>query len=124
MGSEERTSKTVEEYIEILANVESLRKERNGSLSRMFWELRGLNVDEFEDGETKYQKIVPEKRTYSSTFMASSLGFNKSTIQAKYTEFLQRFHLERRPRVATLRNALHFEKLKFLIIKYFELIRR
>lgn len=124
MKKDEQIQKTLETFIEILRNVDKFQKGRADSLNRMFWEYNNLNINEFEDTETKYQKIIPDKRSYANAFMASSLGFNKSTMQVKYNEILHRFKLDRRPQVASLRNALHYEKLKVLIIKYYELLKK
>lgn len=124
MGKAERVQNTLDAFIGILGSVEQDKERRAASLDRMFWEYNNLNINEFEDTETKFAKIVAEKRTYPPAFVASSLGFNKSTMQVKYNDVLMRFGLERRPVVASLRNALHYEKLKIMIIKYYECLRK
>lgn len=124
MGKAERVQNTLDAFIGILGSAEQDKERRAASLDRMFWEYNNLNINEFEDTETKFAKIVAEKRTYPPAFVASSLGFNKSTMQVKYNDVLMRFGLERRPVVASLRNALHYEKLKIMIIKYYECLRK
>ncbi|KAI5170293.1 hypothetical protein PAEPH01_1312 [Pancytospora epiphaga] len=124
MRREVKVQKTLDDFLKILINIKSYKEGRRRSLNRMFWEYNNLNVNEFEDNETRYRRIVHEKRPYPGAFFASSLGFTKSTMQVKYGDLLRRYKLDRRPAVASLKNSLHYEKLKHLIIKYFELLKK
>lgn len=83
-----------------------------------------MNIDRFEDSETKFMKYVPERRTYPNAFLTSSLGFTKSSMQIKYNNILSKFGLDIRPRSNTLENALLFERLKLLIVKYYDMQKK
>ena len=122
--SEEKDSKVLEEFIMILSQIEQLREERSKMLSVMFWEYENLNISHYEDAETKFARFVPEKRTHPSTFLTSSLGFTKSAMQVKYNSILSKFNLEQRPVTNTLENALLFEKMKLLIICYYDMQKK
>ncbi len=111
-------------FVKLLYDIEDLQNRRDKILDNMFWEYNNLNIHEFEDTITKFRRYFPERRSYPSAFLASSLGFNKSNYFSKYNEILQKFNLHRKPRVPTLKNALHFERLKILLIKYFDLLKK
>lgn len=119
-----RKQELVADYLQLLHRIEKCQKEREDTLNRTFWEYKNLNIGELEDTETRFSRLFPERRAYPSAFMASSLGFNKSSMQLKYNEVLTRFHLDRKPRAATLTSALHYERLKILITKYYELLKK
>lgn len=111
---------TIKEFIEILKNIKQMRKRREDSLSRMFWEYGNYNIDLFEDKESKMQKYLADTPTRPKAFLATNLGFNRSSMETKYTDILNKFKLDRRSTSGSMRNALHYETLKKLIIKYFE----
>lgn len=108
------------DFINILGNIKQTVKNRKKALDRMFWEYNNCNVDLFEDRESKIQKYIPQKPVYPRAFLASNLGFNRSTMDSKYMEILNKFKLEKKSSSGSIRNALHYEILKHLIIKYFE----
>lgn len=120
MSQEENEKQILREFIDILRNIRHVRDMRKQSLERMFWEYNNCNVDLFEDRESKIQKYLPEKMVYPKAFLVSNLGFNRSTMDSKYMEILNRFKLGKKSTSGSIRNALHFETLKYLIIKYFE----
>lgn len=122
MESEEikEQARTLQEFIKILQNIKRIRKRRSDSLSRMFWEYENYNIDLFEDRESKIQKYLTDSTTHPKALLASNLGFNRSSMESKYSEILNKFKLDRRATSGSIRNALHYETLKRLIIKYFE----
>lgn len=111
---------TLKEFVEILKNVGNRRKRRAESLERMFWEYGNYNIDLFEDKESKIQKYIQEASTYPKAFLASNLGFNRSTMDPKFNEILGKFKLDKRSTSGSIRNALHYEVLKKLLLRYFE----
>jgi len=119
MKDENKIQETVNEFVDLVRNIDGLRR-RNSFINRMFWEYNNININELEDTEMKYKRIVSEKKSYPSAFLASSLGFNKGNLNSRYLQILNAFGLDKKPRAPSLRNALAFEKLKLLIIKYFD----
>ena len=111
---------TIKEFIEILRNIKQIRNRRDDSLNKMFWEYNNYNIDLFEDKESKMQKYIADTPPRPKAFLASNLGFNRSSMETKYTDILNKFKLDRRSTSGSMRNALHYETLKKLIIKYFE----
>lgn len=112
------------DFIELVDNIKQYKEDRKKALDIMFWEYNNINIHDFEDSITKFRRHFPDRRAYPSAFLASSLGFNKSNFSNKHNEFLQKFKLYKKPRVATLKNGLHFEKLKIILIKYMELMKK
>jgi len=113
-------AETLKEFVTILQNIKRIRARRSESLSRMFWEYENYNVDLFEDRESKIQKYLADTVSHPKALLASNLGFNRSSMENKYSEVLNKFKLDRRSMSGSIRNALHYETLKRLIIKYFE----
>jgi hypothetical protein len=111
---------TLKSFVELLRNIGSIRKRREESLERMFWEFNNYNIDLFEDKESKILKYIPEPTQYPKAFLASNLGFNRATMDQRFHEILNKFKLEKRSTSGSIRNALYFEVLKKLLIKYFE----
>lgn len=116
----EEQVETLSDFIDILKNIKKIRRRREESLDRMFWEYNNYNIDRFEDRESKIQKHLPDNLVHPKAFLASNLGFNRSSMDPKYSEILNRFKLDKRSSSGSMRNALHYETLKRLIIKYFE----
>lgn len=123
MKHEENEKKVVREFISVLRRIRGIRHMRKHALERMFWEYNNCNVNLFEDRESKIQKYLPEKIAYPRAFLASNLGFNRSTMDPKYMEVLGMFKLGKKSSSGSIRNALHFETLKHLIIKYYDKIK-
>ncbi|KAM0680446.1 hypothetical protein GINT2_001506 [Glugoides intestinalis] len=117
----EEQVETLSNFIDILKNIKKIRKRREESLDTMFWEYNNYNIDRFEDRESKIQKHLPDNLVHTKAFLASNLGFNRSSMDPKYIEILNRFKLDKRSSSGSMRNALHYETLKRLIIKYFEM---
>ncbi len=113
-------AKTLEEFIKMIKNIKEITKRRKESLDRLFWEYNNCNINLFEDKESKIQKYIPEIASRPKAFLASNLGFNRSSMDSKYSDILNRFKIDRRSSSGSMRNALHYETLKKLIIKYFE----
>lgn len=120
MRHEESEREAVREFIDVLRRIKDIKCMRKDALERMFWEYNNCNVNLFEDRESKIQKYLPEKIVYPKAFLASNLGFNRSTMDPKYMEILNRFKLGKKSSSGSIRNAVHFEILKHLIIKYYE----
>lgn len=114
---------TLRDFIKILQDIGKIRKRRAESLRRMFWEYENYNIDLFEDRESKIQKYLPEYISRPKAFLASNLGFNRSSMENKFTEILAKFKLDKRSMSGSMRNAIHYETLKRLIIKYFDVKR-
>ena len=111
---------TLEKFVDILRNIGKQRKRREESINRMFWEYQNFNVDMFEDRESKIQKYMQEAPSYPKAFLASNIGFNRSTMDPRFNEILNKFKLDRKSNSGSIRNALHFEVLKKLLLRYFE----
>ena len=111
---------TLKSFVNILRDIGNIRKRREQSLERMFWEYNNFNIDLFEDKESKIQKYISETSTYPKAFLASNLGFNRSTMDPKFNDILNKFKLDRKSNSGSMRNALHYEILKKLLLRYFE----
>lgn len=120
MENDEETKHLIENYEKSIESLNLWKKKRASVLNRIFWELNNINIDEFEDLDSKFIKLIPEKRVYPNTFLASSLGFSKSSLDSRHTSILHKFNLENKPKVASLKNSLHFERLKLLMNKYLD----
>lgn len=120
MENDEEIKYLTENYEKSIENLSLWKKKRICVLNRIFWEFNNINIDEFEDLDSKFIKLIPEKRVYPNAFLASSLGFSKSSLDSRHTSILHKFNLENKPRVPSLKNALHFERLKLLMNKYFD----
>ncbi|AFN82362.1 hypothetical protein EROM_010170 [Encephalitozoon romaleae SJ-2008] len=107
-------------YLEILNSIESIRRDRDDVLSTHFNELSTYNINELEDRNAVIRRLINKEFTYPSAFLASSLGFNKTTWNRDYERTLREIGMYKRPKYSTLRNMLLFEKLKWLVIRYHE----
>ncbi|KMV66692.1 hypothetical protein M970_010200 [Encephalitozoon cuniculi EcunIII-L] len=110
----------VRKYLKVLNSIESIRKDRNDVLSIYFNEVFTYNIDDLEDRSAVVKRLINREFTYPNAFLASSLGFNKTTWSRDYEKTLKEIGMDKRPKYSTLRNMLLFEKLKWLIIRYHE----
>jgi hypothetical protein len=113
-----------ERYIAFLNDIEGIRKRRNEIVLKHFNELLTCNIDYLEDKQALINRIISKDLVYPSAFLASSLGFNRSSWQQGYEKILSEVGMHKRPKYSTLRNMLLFEKLKWLIIRYYERKKR
>ncbi|KAI5151997.1 hypothetical protein ENBRE01_2491 [Enteropsectra breve] len=120
MSKTSKARKVVHSFVHLLREIEERAKARQEVLNTAFWEFNNLNTNMLVDNSYKYKKYITERKSYPNAFLASSLGFTKSSILAKHMEILGKFGLDRIPREATLKNGILFERLKNLILKYFE----
>lgn len=111
----------IDNYVEVINNIKELRSTRTDIINRHFYELYNYNIDDLEDRDSRISRLVSRSFTYPNSFLASSLGFNRTTWNKKYEEILNKFDLGKKPKHQTLRSMLMFERLKYLIIKYFEM---
>lgn len=123
MANTEKYTKTLRDFVKILQNIREIRSNRDDCVERLFWEFKNCNVDLFEDFDSKIKKYLPEKISYPKAFLASNISFNRSSMDPKYSDVLNKFRLDRRSNSGSLRNALHFDIFKNLIIKYFEKLK-
>ncbi|WUR03881.1 uncharacterized protein VNE69_06194 [Vairimorpha necatrix] len=114
----------VEKYVDLIKNVDNLRSKRESIINRHFYELYNYNIDKLEDRDGRISRIIGKTFTYPNSFLASSLGFNRTTWAKKYEEILGKFDLSKKLQYQTLRNMVLFEKLKLLIIKYNDIQRK
>lgn len=118
--STEEYTNLVEKYVEVINNIEDLAVKRNSILNRHFYELQHYNIDKLEDRDGRIVRILGKPFTYPNAFLASSLGFSRTTWIKKYEDILAKFGLTKKLQYQTLRNMVLFEKLKLLVFKYFE----
>lgn len=116
-GCEFNDTPVSRKYIEILNSIESITEARRGVLMNHFNELCTYNIDDLEDRHAVIKRIVNKELTYPNAFLASSLGFNRTTWHRDYEKTLSDIGMYKRPKYGTLRNMLLFEKLKWLIIR-------
>ncbi|AFM97649.1 hypothetical protein EHEL_010240 [Encephalitozoon hellem ATCC 50504] len=119
-GYEFSNDSTTCKYLEILNNIESIRRDRDDVLSAHFNEVNIYNINELEDRNAVIRRLINKELTYPNAFLASSLGFNKTTWNRDYERTLREVGMYKRPRYSTLRNMLLFEKLKWLVVRYHE----
>lgn len=110
----------VRKYVEVLNNIESIRASRQSILQTHLNELCTYNIDDLEDRNAVIKRIISRELTYPSAFLASSLGFNRTTWNREYEKTLNDIGMCKRPKYSTLRNMVLFEKLKWLIIRFHE----
>ncbi|ADM10889.1 uncharacterized protein Eint_010250 [Encephalitozoon intestinalis ATCC 50506] len=113
-------SSTIQKYCEILNNIESIRRDRDDVLSTHFNEVCTYNISDLEDRAAVIRRLINKELVYPNAFLASSLGFNKTTWNRDYEKTLREIGMYKRPKYSTLKNMLLFEKLKWLIIRYHE----
>lgn len=111
-------------YLKILKDIKNLKSKRESILNNHLYEFNNYNIHKLEDKDTKISRLTGRSFTYPNTFLASSLGFNRSSWNKKYEEILKKFGLKKKLKYQTFRNMKEFEKLKYLIIKYYETIKK
>ncbi|EOB14419.1 hypothetical protein NBO_28g0058 [Nosema bombycis CQ1] len=111
-------------FLNLLEKVEELSSKRKQILERHFYELTKYNIDDLEDRDSIITRIVGKAPSHPNAFLASSLGFTKSSWNKKYENMFLKFGLDRKLKHSTYRNMLHFEKLKLLVIKYHEVNKK
>ena len=117
----ENMDEIIKDYLKELGNVEKYENERKKLMDMVFWEYENNNTHLYEDRDSKIFKIIQEKHVYPSSFLGSSLGFNKATIEHKFLDILTKFKLDKKPTIPSPKNCIEFEKLKYLLIKLNEM---
>ncbi|KAL6122347.1 hypothetical protein NUSPORA_00650 [Nucleospora cyclopteri] len=117
----EKEKHIFKEFLSELLQVEKYREDRKKLLDVMFWEYANYNIHLFEDRDTKIYKYITDKRNYPNSFLGSTMGFNKTTMDNKYLDILSKFKLGKKPAIPSPNNCIEFEKLKLLIIKLYEM---
>ncbi|EEQ81923.1 hypothetical protein NCER_101468 [Vairimorpha ceranae BRL01] len=117
--SSNKYSPIAESYAKLIRNIRELKSTRDSIINRHFYELYHYNIDELEDRDVRIKRLIGKSTSYPNSFLASSLGFNRTTWVKKYEEILGKFDLGKKPKYLTMRNMMLFEKLKLLVIKYF-----
>lgn len=120
----EKYKKTLVNFINILQNIKAIRKNREDCINEIFWEYNNCNIDQLEDTESKIKKYLPNKIVYPKSFLASNIGFSKTKMDPRCSDILNKFGLEKKSTSGSLRNALHYDILKHLIMKYLERSRK
>lgn len=119
-GHEAHVDAVGRKYLEIVDDIESMSRDRERVLLAHFNEVRTYNIDDLEDRDAVIKRLVNREFVYPNAFLASSLGFNKTTWSREYEKMLREVGMYRRPRYSTLRSMLLFEKLKWLVIRFHE----
>ncbi|KAF9761600.1 hypothetical protein NGRA_2531 [Nosema granulosis] len=119
-----KESRSSKDLVNLLDEIEDLSSSRNRILERHFYELIRYNIDDLEDRDSMIIRITGKEPTHPNAFLASSLGFSRSTWNKKYENLMSKFGLGKKLKHQTFRNMKHFEKLKMLISKYFELTKK
>lgn len=119
-----KENKTSKDLINLLEEIEELSSTRQGILERHFYELINYNMEDLEDRDAMIIRIIGKEPTHPNAFLASSLGFSRSTWNKKYESLLSKFGLGKNLKHQTLRNMQLFEKLKFLVVRYFEITKK
>lgn len=73
-----------------------------------------------DDLHTRIATIMSKVHPHPYIFLASSLGFNKMTWNTKVERVVGRFGLGMRLKWPSYGNYLKYERLKYLIMKYFD----
>ncbi|KAH9412128.1 hypothetical protein HK407_01g00190 [Ordospora pajunii] len=111
----------IHKYVQMLNSVETIWKDRRRVMSMHFGELYIYNIDDLEDKSATVKRLINREVSYPNAFLASSLGFNKTTWSRDYERTLREIGVDKRPVHTTLRTMLLFEKLKWLVVSYHEM---
>lgn len=106
----------------MLESLPETMEKRKKILKVHFGELYAMKPDE-ESIENRITRIIGKIHPHPYIYFASSIGFNKMTWSKTIEKFLAQFGLGMRLKYPTLRNYQKYEKLKYLLLKYFERIK-
>lgn len=114
---------TIEQYIEIITNIEERMDARNMVLEKHF---KILDSKSALLAESPAKPAVQLERSISlpNIFLASSLGFNKLNWTKNVESILSHYNLGKKLVIPTLRSAILFEKLKIIMVKLQEKERK
>lgn len=103
-------------YNKILNNLNTITKKRKNIIKKHFPELfsKTFNI------EKKFNNVIKKKVTHPSIFLASSLGFPKTGWTKQVEFYMKAYGLNYRLEEPTFENMINYEKIKLLVLKFFE----
>ncbi|KAI5192042.1 hypothetical protein NEMIN01_1790 [Nematocida minor] len=114
----------VEWLVDIIKSHEKLKKARNAVLNRHFGELGvSANLEE-QEKLLLIHEYINKDFVYPPVFLGSTLGFNKNNWNKHIEKILEPYEIKQKPIYGVKETCYLFERMKYLILKYMERIRK
>ncbi|KAI5179574.1 hypothetical protein NEOKW01_0037 [Nematocida sp. AWRm80] len=114
----------VEWLVHTVKDYKRLKQARDTIINRHFGELNiTVNLEE-QEKLLLINEYINKDFVYPSVFLGSSLGFNKNNWNKNIEKVLEQFNIKQKPVYGVKENCLLFEKLKYLILKYIDTIKK
>ncbi|ELQ76413.1 hypothetical protein THOM_0600 [Trachipleistophora hominis] len=111
--------KLLSTYRDFLGSLPSTLDRRRKILQTHFGEIL-VAIPTEEDFESKINNIIGKLHPHPYIYLASTIGFSKMTWNRSVEKILDQFGLKMKLKYPTLKNYLRYEKLKYLLIRYFD----
>ncbi|ELA47063.1 hypothetical protein VCUG_01424 [Vavraia culicis subsp. floridensis] len=114
-----KKQKLLSSYKRFLESLPSTLEHRKRILHTHFGEFL-VAIPTNEDFESKINAIIGKMHPHPYIYLASSIGFSKMTWNRSVEKILNQFELKMKLKYPTLKNYSRYEKLKYLLIRYFD----
>lgn len=118
------SEKDVNWLAEMISTHKTLQMIRSEILNRHFGEICIPVLLKEQEKQLLINEHVNREFTYLNVFLGSSIGFNKNNWNRNIEKLLEPFGLKQKPLFGTRENCFLFEKLKYLVLKYMERVRK
>ncbi|EIJ88244.1 hypothetical protein NEPAR06_0349 [Nematocida parisii] len=116
--------KLVEWFVDLIKTHDKLMLARNVVLNRHFGELSvSANLEE-QEKLLLIHEYINKELVYPPVFLGSSLGFNKNNWNKNIEKILEPYGIRQKPVFCAKDTCYLFERMKYLILKYMEKIRK
>ncbi|KAH9386089.1 uncharacterized protein NEMAJ01_0985 [Nematocida major] len=114
----------VEWFVDIIKNHEKLKMARDVVLTRHFGELGvSANLEE-QEKLLRIHEYINKDFVYPHVFLGSTLGFNKNNWNKQIEKLLEPYGIKQKPVFGVKDTCYLFERMKHLVLKYMERIRK
>lgn len=114
----------VEWLVNIIKTHEKLKKARDSVINRHFGELGvSANLQE-QEKLLLIHEYVNKEFVYPPVFLGSTLGFNKNNWNKHIEKILEPYGIKQKPVYGVKETCYLFERMKCLVLKYMERIRK
>ncbi|KAI5161635.1 hypothetical protein NEAUS03_1695 [Nematocida ausubeli] len=116
--------KLVEWFVDLLKTHQTLKEARQVILDRHFGEL-GISANlEEQEKLLLIHEYINKELVYPPVFLGSTLGFNKNNWNKNIERMLEPYGIRQKPVFCTKDTCYLFERMKYLMLKYMEKIRK
>ncbi|KAF7684502.1 hypothetical protein TCON_0311 [Astathelohania contejeani] len=119
-----RNKKLGARFTHLLSSIDEISNKRKEIISTHIGELYLLNMKDVQDIDGRIHELIGKNINHPTVYLASTLGFNKLTWNKNVEAILEPFGLGQKLKYPSYENAIKFEKLKLLILKYLELEKK